>query len=88
MEIFLLTSAFFSAINHFVVVVTRPLPRNGGMVENHGAPKAGLLPRARTRGRRETESGQRVSGAVPFDGCTTFGKMNGFLLENCWRSNL
>ena len=29
-----------------VVVVTRPLPRNGGMVEDHGAPEAGYNPKA------------------------------------------
>ena len=33
------------------------------MVGDHGAPEAGQLPRAWTRGRRETESRQRVSGA-------------------------
>ena len=46
-----------------VVVVTRPLLRDGGMVENHGAPKAGKLPRALTRVRRETENRHRASGA-------------------------
>ena len=38
-----------------VVAVTRPLPRDGGMVENHRAPEAGQLPRAWTRGRRERQ---------------------------------
>ena len=33
------------------------------MAEDHGAPEAGQLPRVWTRGRRETESRQRVSGA-------------------------
>ena len=42
---------------------TRPLPRDGGMVEDHGAPVAGQLPRVWIRGRTETESRQRVSGA-------------------------
>ena len=28
-----------------VVVVTRPLPRNEGMAEGHGAPEAGESPR-------------------------------------------
>ena len=28
------------------VVVTRPLPRDGGMAEDHGVPKTGQLPRA------------------------------------------
>ena len=46
-----------------VVVVTRPLSRDGGMAEDHGVPEAGLLPRAWTKGRRETESRQRASGA-------------------------
>ena len=45
------------------VVVARPLPRDGGMTEEHGAPEAEQLPTAWTRGRRETESRQRVSGA-------------------------
>ena len=40
----------------FVVVVARPLPRDGGMAEDHGAPEDGQLPRAWTRDRRETES--------------------------------
>ena len=47
----------------FLLLVTRPLPRDGGMAENHGAPEAGQLSRVWTRGRRETESRQRVSGA-------------------------
>ena len=38
-----------------VVVVTRPLPRDRGMAEDHRAPEAGQLPRAWTRGRRERE---------------------------------
>ena len=33
------------------------------MAEDFGAPEAGQLPRVWTRGRRETESRQRVSGA-------------------------
>ena len=33
------------------------------MVEDHGAPEAGQLPRVWTRGRRETDCRQRVSGA-------------------------
>ena len=33
------------------------------MVEDHGAPESGQLPWVSTRGRRETESSQRVSGA-------------------------
>ena len=46
-----------------VVVVTRPLPRDGGMANNHGAPEAGQLSRVLTRGRKETESRRRASGA-------------------------
>ena len=46
-----------------VVIVIRPLPRDGNMVEDHGAPDAGQLSRASTRGRRATESRQRTSGA-------------------------
>ena len=42
---------------HVGVVVTRLLPRDGGMVEDHGAPEAGQLPKTRTRECRETESG-------------------------------
>ena len=41
---------------HALLLVTRPLPRDGSMAEDHGAPEAGQLPRAWTRGRRETES--------------------------------
>ena len=47
-----------------VVVVTRPLPRDGGMAEDHGAPEAGQLPRACIRGRIETESRQRAAQRV------------------------
>ena len=46
-----------------LLLVTRPLPRDGGMAEHHGAPEAWQLPRVCTRGRKETESCQRVSGA-------------------------
>ena len=46
-----------------LLLVTRPLPRDGGMVEDHGASEVGQLPRVWTRGRTETESRQRVSGA-------------------------
>ena len=42
-----------------LLLVTRPLPRDGCMAEDHGAPEAGQLP----RGRKDTESRQRVSGA-------------------------
>ena len=46
-----------------LLLFTRPLPRDGGMAENHGAPEAGQLPRVWTRSCRETENRQRVSGA-------------------------
>ena len=45
-----------------VVVVTRPLPKDEGMAEDHGAPEVGQLPRAWTRGSKETKSRQKVSG--------------------------
>ena len=51
------------SFSHIVVVVTRPLVRDGGMAEDDGAPEAGQLSRVWTRGRKETESHQRVSGA-------------------------
>ena len=41
-----------------------PTPSEGwGHGGNHGAPEAGQLPRAWTKGRRKTESCQRASGA-------------------------
>ena len=51
-----------SIVFSFVVVSTRPLSRDGDMTENHAASETVQLPRAWTRGRRETESRQRVSG--------------------------
>ena len=45
--------------NNVVVVVTQPLPKDGGMAENHGAPEPGQLPRACTAGRKETKSERR-----------------------------
>ena len=39
-----------------VVVVTRPLVKDGGIAEDHGALEAGQLPRAWTRCLREIES--------------------------------
>ena len=44
------------------VVFARPLPRDGGMAEDHGAPDTQQLPKAWTRGRKETESRRRASG--------------------------
>ena len=43
-----------------LLLVTRPLPRDEGMAENHGVPEAGQLPKVWTKGRKETESRQRV----------------------------
>ena len=45
-----------------LLLFTRPLPRDGGMAEDHGAPEVGQLPSVWARGRRETESRQRVGG--------------------------
>ena len=45
-----------------LLLVTRPLPRDRGMAEDHGAPEAEQLPKVWSRGRKETESCQRVSG--------------------------
>ena len=46
-----------------LLLFTRPLLRDRSMAEDHGAPEAEQLPRVWTRGRKETESRQRVSGA-------------------------
>ena len=46
-----------------MLLITRLLPRDGGMAEDHGALEARQHSRAWTRGRTETESRQRVSGA-------------------------
>ena len=46
-----------------VLLFTQPLLRDGGMTEDHGAPEAVQLSRVWTRGRKEIESRQRVSGA-------------------------
>ena len=45
-----------------LLLVTRLLPRDEGMAGDHGAPEAGQLPKVWIRGRKETESRQRVSG--------------------------
>ena len=37
--------------NNMLLLFTRPLPRDGGMAEDHGPPEAGQLPRVWTRGR-------------------------------------
>ena len=50
-------------VHLLLLLITRPLPKVGDMAEDHGAPEAGQLPRVWTKGLRETESRQRVSGA-------------------------
>ena len=49
--------------NFTMLLFTRPLPRDGGMAEDHGAPEAEQLPRVWTRGCKEIESRQGASGA-------------------------
>ena len=64
MKIYLTNSSVFDTTYCpvvVVVVVTRPLPRDGDVTEDHGAPEAGKLPRAWIRGRKEIESSQRAS---------------------------
>ena len=39
-----------------LLLFTRPLPRDGDMAEDHGAPEARQIPRAWTRGHREIHS--------------------------------
>ena len=60
-----LTTYSFSSMDRLVVVVVFicPLPRDGGMAEDHGASEAGQLARAWNRNRIETESRQRVIAA-------------------------
>ena len=56
-------SLYIQFVKYLLLLFTRPLLRDRGMAGDHGAPEAGELPRVWTRGRRETESRQRVSGA-------------------------
>ena len=42
-----------------LLLLPGPFRRNGAMAEDHETPEAGQLPRAWTRGRKETESRQR-----------------------------
>ena len=46
-----------------LLLITQPLPRDGAMAGDHGAPESGQFPMAWNRDRRETESRRRVSGA-------------------------
>ena len=52
-----------SGVVLLLLLVARPLPRDGGMAKNHGAPEAGQLSRVWTKGLRETDSRQKVSSA-------------------------
>ena len=49
------------------------------MVEDHRAPEAGQIPRVWTRGHKETESRQRVSGAKRVRSWTVQNEMRGVL---------
>ena len=51
-----------------LLMITRPLRKDGGIAEDHGALEARKLPRAWTIGRRETESRQRASGTKSIAG--------------------
>ena len=44
---------------NFAVVVTRPLLKDEGMADDHGAPEVGQLSRAWTRSHRETKAERR-----------------------------
>ena len=46
-----------------LLLLPDPFRGVGGMAEDHEATEAGQLPRAWTRGRKESESFQRASGA-------------------------
>ena len=59
----MMSTMLFRLVMLLLLLVTRLLPRDGGMAEHHGAPEAGQLPRVWIRGCKETESRQRVSGA-------------------------
>ena len=56
---------YYLLVTIFVVVVvaTGPLARDESTTENREVPEAGKLPRAWTRGSRETKSRQKPSGA-------------------------
>ena len=54
--------SFACFVQLLLLLVTQPLPRDGGMAEDHGAPEAGQLPSVWVRGHKETKSRQRVSG--------------------------
>ena len=47
-----------------LAVVTQPLPRDGSMAEDHGAPEAGQLPRAWTRDHEERKKYRAKNGSL------------------------
>ena len=46
------------------MLITRPLPRDGSMAKDHGAPEAGKLHRAWARGRKESPKSERRKESV------------------------
>ena len=65
-------------ISVVVVVVTRPLLRNGGMAEHHGAPEARQLFSTWTRNCKETKSCQERA-VQRVRSCTVQNEMRGVL---------
>ena len=59
----LLPAVFALLDDMLLLLITRTLPRDGGMAKDHGAPVAGQLPRAWIIGCRETGSCHKVTGA-------------------------
>ena len=57
-SVHLLSAIMVSCVSLVVVVITQPLPRDGGMAKDLGALEAGKLLRASTRGRKECVAGQ------------------------------
>ena len=60
------------------VVVTRALPKDGGMAEDHGAPEAGQFPRAWTS-RRERQRVAKEQAAQRVRSWTVQNEMRGVL---------
>ena len=58
----------YVAVYNFIVLllllITRPLPRDGSMAEDHGAPETGQVPRVWTRGHRELPKSERRKDSV------------------------
>ena len=63
----------------FVVVVIRPIPRDGGMAEDHGAPEAGQLPKAWTGDCKERERVAKERAGQIVCSWTVQNKMRGVL---------